>query len=183
MKYQTAPPSSQVTQSFLYNKSYWLDVKGREVGDKNHFVKNQGDLILNMVQRSFEKCDHKPKLYIISPFTTVVSGIKAHLKQNQELRNHDGFNEWLEESVGTVHKFQGREANEVIMALGCDGRAKGAVNWVNKNILNVAATRAKYRFYIVGDFDLWVESRIFQLAGENIDYMSYEALKTSEGVS
>ena len=43
-------------------------------------------------------------------------------------------------NIGTVHKFQGKEANEVIFLLGCDTSkdAEGAIRWVNTNIVNVA---------------------------------------------
>lgn len=43
----------------------------------------------------------------------------------------------------------------MIFLLGCDKNATGAANWVNKNIVNVAATRAKFRFYIIGDKNVW----------------------------
>ena len=48
------------------------------------------------------------------------------------------------------HTFQGKEANEVIFLLGCDKSdgAKGAINWVNNNIVNVAVTRAKKHLLI-----------------------------------
>ncbi len=39
--------------------------------------------------------------------------------------------------------------------LGCDDKSAGAVNWVNKNIVNVAVTRAKFRLYIIGDKNVW----------------------------
>lgn len=177
MKYQTAEPPEKDTQLHVLENSCWIDVQGSEVGQKNHFVKNQGDVIRKLVQKSFEKyklmetdpSKQKPKLYIISPFTTVVKGIKAHLKADKTLKSFPCFEEWLNDSVGTVHKFQGKEAHEVLLALGCDKKAMGAVKWVNKNILNVAATRAQYKFYIVGDLNVWTESSIFKLASEFLE--------------
>lgn len=126
----------------------------------------------DMVKKSFEiykthannLSDAKPSLYIISPFTTVVNGIRSILKADHMLKTDPMFDEWLEESLGTVHKFQGKEANEEIFVLGCDKDAMEAVHWVSKNILNVAATRAKYRFYIIGDQKIWTQSEIFLLA-------------------
>ena len=68
--------------------------------------------------------------------------------------------------IGTVHTFQGKEANEVIFLLGCDESdgAKGTVNWVNDNIVNVAVTRAKYRLYVIGDEEVWKKSACVSLS-------------------
>ncbi|MBF4692017.1 DEAD/DEAH box helicase [Fusibacter ferrireducens] len=172
MKYKTQEASSSAKKMFIKNKSCWLNIGGREVGQKNHYVVEQGKAVLDMVKKSFEiykahandLSDTKPSLYIISPFTTVVNGIRSILKANHTLKSDPLFDEWLDESLGTVHKFQGKEANEVIFVLGCDKDAMGAVYWVSKNILNVAATRARYRFYIIGDQKIWTQSRIFLLA-------------------
>ena len=64
---------------------------------------------------------------------------------------------WLDNNCGTIHTFQGKEADEVIITLGCDKKNKKAVTWASKkpNILNVAVSRAKYRITIIGDKDLW----------------------------
>ena len=68
-----------------------------------------------------------------------------------------------------MHTFQGKGANEVIFLLGCDENSIGAVNWVNDNIVNVAVTRAKYRLYVIGDYDVWKTSRNFQIIKKYID--------------
>ncbi|MBQ2449993.1 MAG: hypothetical protein II273_00275, partial [Lachnospiraceae bacterium] len=53
-----------------------------------------------------------------------------------------------------------------IFLLGCDKSdgAKGAINWVNNNIVNVAVTRAKYRLYVIGDEEAWKKSACVSLA-------------------
>ena len=66
--------------------------------------------------------------------------------------------------MAKVHTFQGKEADEVIVLLGCDKNSKGAVRWVNSNIVNVAATRAKYRVYFIGDKDVWASSKVVDRA-------------------
>ena len=60
-------------------------------------------------------------------------------------------------NIGTVHTFQGKENKIVYLVLGADSRSKGAARWVvsEPNILNVAATRAKEEFYIIGDKALY----------------------------
>ena len=158
-------------------KSLWVDVKGEENGEKDHFVKNQGDIVVEMVcrafeiqyQRTFDDQNIVPSLYVISPFKSVISGIKDLLKgplrklvdQNclaDARKSEEIVNDWLNSSCGTVHTFQGKEANEVILVLGCDENSgQLAADWAGQkpNILNVALTRAKYRIAIIGDSDLW----------------------------
>jgi superfamily I DNA and/or RNA helicase len=71
---------------------------------------------------------------------------------------------WLDSHVGTVHTFQGKQAEGVILCLGLDGKTKGAANWAasKPNLLNVALTRAKYRFVAIGDKDIWLKVQFFK---------------------
>lgn len=64
---------------------------------------------------------------------------------------------WLTKSIGTIHAFQGKEADSVILVLGGNIVKPGAITWVceEPNILNVAATRAKNSFYILGNPNIW----------------------------
>lgn len=166
MKCKTQKPSEKVSFKFLLEKSRWIDIKGSEIGNKNHFVKEQGYETVKMISESFKKYDGYPDLYVISPFTTVIVELKKMVLANKKLIELYGesVEKWCENCCGTVHKFQGKESNEVIFLLGCDNKATGAVNWVKSNILNVAVTRAKYRIYIVGDSKLWTKSEIFRVA-------------------
>lgn len=101
---------------------------------------------------------------MISPFTTVIQGIRGLVSGADELAIYkDKVETWLEQYCGTVHKFQGKDAMEVILLLGCDTRAEGAVRWVKPSIVNVAATRAKYRLYILGEYNVWRKSQIFEI--------------------
>lgn len=85
-----------------------------------------------------------------------------------------------QKKIGTVHIFQGKEADEVIFLLGCDPGegAKGAVRWVNRNIVNVAATRAKFRLYVIGDEDAWKESACISAAKNIIDTFAIKEIKS-----
>lgn len=80
-------------------------------------------------------------------------------------------------SIGTVHTFQGKEAPIVFLVLGCDESNKGAANWAmgseNPNIMNVAATRAKEEFYIIGD------KKLFKELGSDVIKKTLEVIEKS----
>ncbi|MFJ6414352.1 AAA domain-containing protein [Terribacillus saccharophilus] len=63
---------------------------------------------------------------------------------------------WVQDSIGTVHTFQGKEADIVYFVTGTDASTIKAAEWACKepNLLNVAVTRAKKEFYLIGDQDL-----------------------------
>ncbi|MDR0223064.1 MAG: hypothetical protein LBI38_05990 [Oscillospiraceae bacterium] len=164
MKLQTQKAKKDAEEKFILEKSGWIDIKGQETGAKNHFVKAQGEKALALITESFEKNGGRPDLFVISPFTTVIDGLKNMVSSSSLKQKHPDAELWMEECCGTVHKFQGKEAKEVIFLLGCDEKASGAVMWVKPNILNVAVTRAKYRFYVIGDYNVWKKSEIFQTA-------------------
>lgn len=181
MKQQTALPDAEKQKIFIAEKSQWFNVSGKEEGIKRHFVKEQGDKVIKMLEIAFSK-NSDPDVFIISPFTTVESGIKDYVKkyvndckrdgaQSSLLEHKDSLNNWLGRNVGTVHTFQGREAAEVIFLLGCDTseEARPAIRWVNNNIVNVAATRAKYRFYVIGDIEAWKRSKCVNRARKILD--------------
>ena len=56
----------------------------------------------------------------------------------------------------------------MIMVLG--GGTAGARDWASSrpNLLNVAASRAKARFYVVGDRKDWSKRRFFDVLSKNL---------------
>lgn len=59
---------------------------------------------------------------------------------------------------GTVHTFQGKEAEHVIFLLGGDPKRPGVIaSFAGKkpNLVNVAVTRAKRRLVVIGDRNYW----------------------------
>ena len=158
MKQQTAAPKEDRARTFILDKSCWIDVAGAEnSGKKDHFVKAQGELVLKLLERKFERDSGDiPRLFIITPFTSVKEGMLEMIKKSELYGKEPRVRKWLNaNNIGTVHTFQGQGTDEVIFLLGCDSKSMGAVNWVNNNIVNVAATRAKFRFYMIGDKSVW----------------------------
>lgn len=179
MRNQTCLPEEEKVAAFFdtINCSAWFDVTGKEKGGKNHFVEAQADIALEIVQKHFATRKDN-KLYIISPFKSVASSMEKYISTH-----YPTAGEWAKANIGTVHTFQGKEAEEVIFLLGCDEDAKGAVRWVNSNIVNVAATRAKFRFYIIGDWSLWQANDNLKLVQEileekHLPHISQKTLNT-----
>jgi hypothetical protein len=183
MKQQTAAPKDELAQKFIYNHSQWINVTGKEIGRKNHFVNEQGDKVIEILELAITKYSPElPDIFIISPFNSVVNGIKEYIKKYIKNTPDSILSQygsalvgWMGTNIGTVHRFQGKEAAEVIFILGCDESSASApaIKWVNNNIVNVAATRAKYRFYVVGDIRAWKESRCVSRAKEIIDTYAF----------
>ncbi|MDO4793573.1 MAG: AAA domain-containing protein [Filifactor alocis] len=158
MKQQTTDPKEERCKTFIADKSYWIDVEGSEdPGAKDHFVKAQGEVVIRLLEEKFKKDPGDiPRLFIITPFTSVKKGIRDMISGSQLYKKEPRIKKWMaDDNIGTVHTFQGQGTDEVIFLLGCDKNSMSAANWVNKNIVNVAATRAKFRFYIVGDRKVW----------------------------
>lgn len=123
----------------------WIDIKGKS---NNKFVKAQADWVKAEIEKYLEKKpESRPSIYVISPFKNVVNQLKVTLKQS-------GF---ALSNIGTVHTFQGKEADIVYLVLGASPEEIGAARWAvtQPNLMNVAATRAKKEFYIIGDKELY----------------------------
>ena len=165
--------------NYVLEKNEFIDVKGQEVGNGDHYVKKQGEKIIKIIKdcienREIDVFENSKNLYVISPFTSVINELKKDIKE--AFKNEVKINEWCNNCLGTVHKFQGKEANSVILLLGCDNNSKSSAQWAAQaaNILNVAATRAKKRFAIIGDLELWGKLNFFKDAKEVLDKFNKE---------
>ena len=155
-------------QEFILDSSYWIQIKGKESsGEKNHFVRRQANAVLKMIREKCAKIDEGEELslFVISPFRSVserfqryikyhIENSKKKIKANPKVSDVTVFNpsekdttilkKWIKKNnIGTVHTFQGKQADEVIFFLGCDSSSQTAAAWVYKNIVNVAASRAR----------------------------------------
>ena len=84
-------------------------------------------------------------IYVISPFKSIANYCENTFRTDEKV------------SCGTIHKFQGKEADIVFLVLGSNPQSSGARNWASQkpNMLNVALARAKKRFYVIGNKNLW----------------------------
>lgn len=128
--------------------SCWIDV----VSNEQDFNINSSVTEIKVLEEFKDKYKHllNDNYYIISPFKSI----------NRMFNS----NENAEKIFGTVHTFQGKEADVVFIVLG--GRTQGSKAWAAQkaNILNVALTRAKKKVYVVGDYDKWKKLNYFNTA-------------------
>ena len=123
-----------------------------------------------------------PDVYIISPFREIVAQIQQLAIEDKALGAlfKQKFSvvpllQWVRQAIGTVHTFQGKQASAVFFILGGDKTTSGALEWASRkpNLLNVAVTRAKSRFYMIGDYALWRTRPYFEVAAKKLERRSY----------
>ena len=154
----------------LYGDSAWIDISGRVEGHQT--VREQIDFVAQLIGATHAEYGQLPDLYVISPFKEVKENLIQEMRQSPRIWGEASpprrgrLGAWLTARVGTVHTFQGKEEDTVIMVLGADARTQGAARWAasKPNILNVALTRAKRRFYMVGNRTLWAGLPFFSNA-------------------
>ena len=175
----------------LLGPSRWIDMPTDRGGDR-HFMPAHAEMAAAIVREFMvrgwaegARPDGLPDLYVISPFRSAAHGLRGLLSSRRNWWapgiQRKAVDAWLRASVGTVHTFQGKEAEAVILLLG--GKAPGAIRWAagTPNVLNVAVTRAKRRLYVVGDWDAWMrEPRVRSAMGGIEGFRSSpEAVRTS----
>lgn len=166
---QAKQPGNSVIRYHL-GSSAWFNVVGEA---EELWSPAEGEQLIRLLSQLTE-LKQPPDLYIITPFKMVAQRLKKLIKKSQLLQgwNIPDKSAWLDERVGTVHQVQGREAEAVIMVLGAPLSDQiGSRAWAGRkpNLLNVALTRAKEVFYVIGNRDLWGKAGCFSVLDDWID--------------
>jgi uncharacterized protein YukE len=153
----------------LLGPSRWLDVSSDAFDEHYSVIEGAAavDIVIAYANNGWvAKSDRLPDLFLISPFKSVAQALTKALIDSAELWAKPGagaieektLSAWLKERVGTVHTFQGKECDTVVLVLG--GKTPGARNWAGSkpNIINVAITRARRRLYVIGDRQAWSQT-------------------------
>lgn len=129
--------------------SQWLDEPADAPG--SHLQPKQIARLERELQLLQQEGIAMSEIIAISPFRVVADKLAALKTHYPELR------------AGTIHTAQGREADVVFLVLGGDPSTPGAKVWASStvNLVNVAASRAKRRLYVVGDRASWVQHHYF----------------------
>lgn len=143
--YGTLTPSpNKETKASL--STGWIHVKGPSSGN---WVPSEGDALRRLIALLRADGVDAKDISVITPFTDVRQRLGDLLPAHMV--------------YGTIHTMQGKESSVVIVVLGGNAASPGAREWAvsEPNLLNVAATRAKRRLYVIGDHDDWTSRRLF----------------------
>ena len=175
--YCSTTPPKDIKVDF---KTSFIHCKGNVEG--RHFVQEHANKIKEILTNEIEITKGLPDIFVITPFSEIGHQLNSFLfkylinevKKYKEIDSAE-MGDWLKSHIGTVHTFQGKQAEGVILCLGLDEKTKGAANWASQkpNLLNVAITRAKYRFIAIGDEEIWLKLPYFnqlnKLSRENVN--------------
>ncbi|WP_031488889.1 DEAD/DEAH box helicase [Ureaplasma canigenitalium] len=160
--------------------AYIFDVVGTS---NKKYVKAQAEMVANIyikklnILLAYDATERKKEkikqfltdTFVISPFREVADqtrnflkkSISDYLKEQGIATNEHGneipIDEILEQNVGTIHTFQGKEAKRVILVFGCDETEEESARWAleEPNILNVAVSRSKDELYVIANLNLY----------------------------
>ena len=127
--------------------SGWIDV-GTGTVYEGHAIVEELEVLADLLA---QLTLYPGKVFVISPFRSIAEICKVK------------HNDYGHVECGTIHTFQGKEADIVILVLGTNAGDETARNWVasSPNMLNVAITRAQKRLYVIGNRRVWSRHMFF----------------------
>jgi AAA domain len=145
---QMVSVTTEAAKDIPTGPSGWIDVTG-DGEDENHCIPAEVQIVGDLLQ---ELKAYTGGIFVISPFKSIADTCAS--RYNHKERRVE---------CGTIHTFQGKEADLVLLILGTTANNKRARTWVaaTPNMLNVAVTRARHRLYVIGNRTAWAAHRYF----------------------
>ncbi len=163
----TVPRRSAIGE--VLGESAWLDVSSAAPG---HWSDDEGEVAADLLRRSLKVVGVDADIFFITPFRLSSAGLRERLARELiGVADAPSGRSWVEERVGTIHTFQGREAEAVVLVLGAPAASSaGARQWAGgaPNLLNVAVSRAKQRLYVVGSYEAWHDVGVFRTLASSL---------------
>ena len=130
----------------------WESIPGRvvipDVGGAENQIEAQA--VVDEIKKLINK-NYTGSIGVVTPFRAQANLIRKLINKEDILSTQLIKNEFL---VDTVHKFQGDERDVMVFSpVISKGISKGSLNFINKNrnLFNVAITRARALLLVVGD--------------------------------
>ena len=121
-----APKASHIRD--LLGATCWLHVAGSGSGK---WCRSEGEAVVKVLRQLVNAGLEDPDVFVITPFRIVAQQMRELLAASDPVRRiADRPRHWARDRVGTVHTFQGREAEAVFLVLGApEAQQNGARNW------------------------------------------------------
>ena len=123
------------------------------------------DLAFKLIEKKLEKVDSENAKIEKEPSVLIVAPYKPHISKIEKLIDLEYKNRGFKQNLnhiraGTIHSFQGSEADVVIFDLVIDEphykaglfSSDSKMNSDYRNMFNVAITRARFKLFVVGNF-------------------------------
>lgn len=125
--------------------SCWIDVIGMK--HQGHWIPEEGAKLDGLLENLVRGGVSPQQVLLLTPFRDVAKNLSPFTRKYKPYVAH----------AGTIHVAQGKEADVAILVLGGDPNRPGAKRWASEkpNLLNVAASRARNRFYVIGNRSEW----------------------------
>lgn len=145
----TKPDRFDAPEGPVVAPSYWADEPAHTAG--THLQENQIARLERALAYLAKHDIPASDVIAISPFRAVADRLATLQASYPGLK------------AGTIHTAQGREAPVVVLVLGGDPSSPGAKSWAasSVNLVNVAASRAQRRLYVIGDRAAWAQHNYF----------------------
>lgn len=149
---QMVKATKDIVEGGYIGDSAWFNIVANNPPVNKHVLMEELDLLQEKI-KALRTIGYADEIFIISPFKSVAKACESAFKQVTKV------------SCGTIHRFQGKEADVVFLVLGGNPASQGARDWASEkpNMLNVALTRARKRFYVIGNRNLWGKCSYFDV--------------------
>jgi hypothetical protein len=140
--------------------SQWVHVPASGSGSSDHWRPAEGEALEWLLRGLDRRGHHMDDVFVLAPFRAVATKV-GRIARSFGVRP---------DRTGTIHTSQGKEAGVVVFVLGGSPHREGAMEWASQtpNLLNVAASRAKRRLYVIGDHSAWAHRHHFGTLGRHL---------------
>ena len=161
----------------------WYNIKGQTFRPNTGSAVNRKEAaaVINALKRLLLELKYPGSVGVVSPFRAQANLIRELWSQNDTLQRPLDEADCLSD---TVHRFQGDERDIMIFSpVISDGAQEGALTFLknNRNLFNVAITRARALFVVVGDKETLRNSGVkyMEMFADYVDQLDDEMISTS----
>ncbi|HWR28157.1 MAG TPA: DEAD/DEAH box helicase [Candidatus Thermoplasmatota archaeon] len=137
--------------SSFHKRILWHHVKGKTIHTKSPYNEEEAERVVEEILKILEIVSSAhASIGVVTLFRAQTEMITEKLKKFQDIFETDI-------TIGTAHRFQGDEKDIIVFSPAVsEGIKPGTLHWIQttSQLLNVAVTRARSLFIIIGDQEI-----------------------------